>query len=356
MASCGVAVVLVALLGSACAKPPTVDLARMPRPERVFVVTKDRSTFTVWSIRNERAVAIGGAIGGLIVYGIASALTRSFADQLASGEAARTTTTPMDRLKERLVAALAADPKFAGAQWVPVPDADAVPRGALALTVELEKWGVTSFPEDLDVYGPGVEATAKLRQDDETLWKAECRPTAGRDAMPFTEAGLRTETERLRAVMARTTDACSDELIARFAGPTTRIEKVRREKVSLADVDRLLADLVAGPKRFEAHFVALALAPADLVALRKVVHRSLTALPGSELKLAGTFDGRPFESKMERSDSGRIRVMFSGMRFATEADAEAFLSDLAGPRFRKVELAGEAGGKPLAIRRELKLE
>lgn len=350
------------LVLSGCADPRTVDPGRIGQPAQIYVVATESARFTLRSLREERAHALGAGIGGLIGWGVAAA-----ASPAIEGRKDVTGTTfpdpPLPRLKERVLSALAADPKLAGAQWTMVDgSAERVPPGALSLMLKLEKWGVTSFDDDPDVYGPFVQATAKLLRDGDVLWKSECQPTGGRDAMPFTVAGMRNDPERLRAVMMRATDACADELAAGFAGRGERREKVRLEKSSLADVERVLVGTAAGrglissATRFDAEFRRLAIGTDHLAVVQKVMRESIAALPGSELKLAGTLDGRPFEAKMERSRSGRVRVRFAGLRFATEDEVRAFLAPFEGPRFRKIEFSGDAGGRPITVLREPKLD
>ncbi|MBI2207788.1 MAG: hypothetical protein HYU41_28485 [Candidatus Rokubacteria bacterium] len=353
---------VLALVLSGCADPRVVDPARIGQPAQIYVVATESASFTLRNVREERAHALGAGIGGVIGGGIAAA-----ASPAIEGRKDVTTTTfpdpPLPRLKERVLSALASDPKLAGVQWTMVDGtSDRVPPGALSLMLKLEKWGVSSFDDDPDVYGPLVQATAKLLRGGDVLWKSECQPTGGRDAMPFTVGGMRNDPERLRAVMMRATDECADELAAGFAGRGDREEKVRLDKSSLGDVERVLVGTAAGPglirgiAPFDAEFRHLAIGTHQLAVVQKLVHESIAAVPGSELKLAGTFDGRPFEAKMERSRSGRVRVRFAGLRFATEAEVQAFLAPFEGPRFRKIEFTGDAGGRPLTLLREPKLD
>ncbi len=353
-----VAALALAVLTAGCATAQApVDLARVRQEARIYVVPTGTAKFSVRNREREDVANTTGAYLGLI--GLAVAIGTAHALDASDRANDIVVDPPMPRLQERLIAALGAEPALGGVQWVPANTAE---HRSPVLTLELQRWGIESPKQDGSVYMPIVEVKATLVKGPDEMWSASCDSSLDRRSVLV---DLRKDPEQLRTMMARATDACADDLVAAFLNRRSRdrSEEKKRE-VSfdgsrLSDVEAVLGTaegngLVAGQRRFEAEFEHLALTAADVTTIQRIVRDSMAAPRRSELKLRGTIDGQRFEAKMEKYASGRVRVKFDGLRFASEEDVDAFLAPFDDPIVRKLELVGEVAGRPLDRAREAK--
>lgn len=121
--------------------------------------------------------------------------------------------------------------------------------------------------------------------------------------------------------------------------------------------------LASSQQPFEAKFQRVVLTRQDTPQLIDLVRDTTASLPpGSEMKIQGTIDGRPFEAEVEK-EKGRTEVKLEGLTFANQQQVVDLLNTLNSQGVREVKLKGVVNGRRIEAevkerrgRREVKLE
>jgi hypothetical protein len=339
------------------------DLGWVREDPVIYVVPSGTPKFEVTDLRVKQVMA-GAQVAGLVGVLVGLAIVKG----MDTGDDLNRRLAPeeaMSRFRPRLLQTLGSDSHLAGVRWIDAggtrSDRAAAPPQAAILTLKLDEWGIRSHKDDSEAFVPVVTIVAKLTRNDTVLWKAECTPADDSAGLPLpTLPELRSNNnERLHQLMERAVDACADDLAARFlgrSGPPRDSDKPEKRELrltgkTLGDVEAIVLGtagspgLVAGPAPFDARFQDVALAQTDLEALQRVLREAMAGPGDSELRVNGSMAGRRFATRMERNRAGRARLKFEGLRFASEADVDAFLAAFAAPGIRRIEFEGEAGGR-----------
>jgi hypothetical protein len=349
-----VLLICLTLTACACRTAGPADLGRVRDDAAVYVVRAGAPVFEVKSLRQKQAIATGAAIGGLVGALVSMALMKGM-DTGADLQGSLSPREAHARLASRVIAGLAAEASPTAPRWVDA--GEVAPSGAPSLVLKLDTWGIKAEGAH-DALRPIVEVTGRLSKNGAVLWKAECDAEAIPRGAPLPSlAEVRQDRDLLRGMMERAIDACADELTARLLGGATPAAAVaekrelRAKGKSLAEIERIVLGDTSTPGlasgRFDARFNEVTLSAADVERLQRLIRASMFGDGESELRLAGTIDGRQFEARMERNRAGRARVRFEGLQFLSDADAEALLGVFTGPGVQKVNIQGEAAGRPI---------
>lgn len=368
------ATLIIATLATGCAgtlRPDAADVARVRAEPVIHVGHGTPPAFIVGNTGATVGAAAGagialGVFGGALAAGIAA----TEVGRVEGAELVRLASLedPAPRVVERLRAGLGSRAGLQGVRWVllsnpPSNDPFLLSRGTggvPVLWVEPLEWGLD--PKG-DAFLPIVRMRAQLVKGTTPLWDATCEPPRDPADVAPTRAELRADTGRLRAMIVKRTEACADDLVARFLNRPLMDDRPEKRDIrvttdSLADVEvRLLGSgsapgLGAGPARFDARFTGLRLGTGDLERLQRLVRASMRGPADSELELTGLAEAGQFVVSMEKNSAGRIRLTFEGLRLASDAAVDAFLSAFEVPGLRRVQYEGYAGAHAVKVERD----